>query len=141
MAAIFNRPSDALRIERSARTAIIARNPMQDAQGVVWTLYQVYSSWHYPALPICITYCKYGGIIAGAGEGNRTLVCSLGSCRSTIELRPRAPTIANDGRQRQAASRSLWHRRYTKTKLDRKLILARRGGFIMAAFGPPRALS
>jgi len=26
---------------------------------------------------------------AGAGEGNRTLVCSLGSCRSAIELRPR----------------------------------------------------
>ena len=26
----------------------------------------------------------------GAGEGNRTLVCSLGSCRSTIELHPRA---------------------------------------------------
>ena len=26
--------------------------------------------------------------MAGAGEGNRTLVCSLGSCRSTIELRP-----------------------------------------------------
>src|SRR5258707_15741881 len=25
----------------------------------------------------------------GAGEGNRTLVCSLGSCRSAIELRPR----------------------------------------------------
>jgi hypothetical protein len=25
---------------------------------------------------------------SGAGEGNRTLVCSLGSCRSTIELRP-----------------------------------------------------
>src|ERR1700674_4027284 len=24
----------------------------------------------------------------GAGEGNRTLVCSLGSCHSTIELRP-----------------------------------------------------
>ena len=24
-----------------------------------------------------------------AGEGNRTLVCSLGSCRSTIELHPR----------------------------------------------------
>ena len=23
-----------------------------------------------------------------AGEGNRTLVCSLGSCRSTIELHP-----------------------------------------------------
>ena len=30
---------------------------------------------------------NYGDI--GAGEGNRTLVCSLGSCRSTIELRPR----------------------------------------------------
>src|SRR5947209_4099946 len=27
----------------------------------------------------------------GAGEGNRTLVCSLGSCRSAIELRPRTP--------------------------------------------------
>ncbi len=26
---------------------------------------------------------------SGAGEGNRTLVCSLGSCRSTIELHPR----------------------------------------------------
>ncbi len=25
---------------------------------------------------------------SGAGEGNRTLVCSLGSCRSTIELHP-----------------------------------------------------
>ena len=29
------------------------------------------------------------GEMAGAGEGNRTLVCSLGSCRSTIELHPR----------------------------------------------------
>ena len=28
------------------------------------------------------------GQVLGAGEGNRTLVCSLGSCRSTIELRP-----------------------------------------------------
>jgi hypothetical protein len=26
----------------------------------------------------------------GAGEGNRTLVCSLEDCRSTIELRPPA---------------------------------------------------
>jgi hypothetical protein len=26
----------------------------------------------------------------GAGEGNRTLVCSLEDCRSTIELRPHA---------------------------------------------------
>ena len=31
----------------------------------------------------------------GAGEGNRTLVCSLGSCRSTIELRPRGPWICH----------------------------------------------
>src|ERR1043166_2073853 len=27
--------------------------------------------------------------MAGAGEGNRTPVCSLGSCRSAIELHPR----------------------------------------------------
>src|SRR5688500_3450775 len=32
---------------------------------------------------------KYLIISVGAGEGNRTLVCSLGSCRSTIELHPR----------------------------------------------------
>src|SRR5262245_2595579 len=36
----------------------------------------------------------------GAGEGNRTLVCSLGSCRSTIELRPRSQArIANLARR------------------------------------------
>jgi hypothetical protein len=29
----------------------------------------------------------------GAGDGNRTHVCSLGSCRSTIELRPRAQSF------------------------------------------------
>jgi hypothetical protein len=43
----------------------------------------------------------------GAGEGNRTLVCSLGSCRSTIELRPRGPTIAKDERARQARRSTL----------------------------------
>jgi hypothetical protein len=32
----------------------------------------------------------------GAGEGNRTLVCSLGSCRSTIELRPQTYSIKSD---------------------------------------------
>jgi hypothetical protein len=32
---------------------------------------------------------KANRLSIGAGEGNRTLVCSLGSCRSTIELRPR----------------------------------------------------
>src|SRR5262249_29773933 len=38
----------------------------------------------------------------GAGEGNRTLVCSLGSCRSTIELRPQARTMNRmSGRQVQ----------------------------------------
>jgi hypothetical protein len=31
----------------------------------------------------------------GAGEGNRTLVCSLGSCRSAIELRPRSNKISH----------------------------------------------
>ena len=38
------------------------------------------------------TACKTSAEISlsvGAGGGNRTLVCSLGSCRSTIELRPR----------------------------------------------------
>ena len=40
----------------------------------------------------------------GAGEGNRTLVCSLGSCRSTIELRPRSshPDLAETAPIRQA---------------------------------------
>ena len=33
------------------------------------------------------------GARAGAGEGNRTLVCSLGSCRSTIELHPRSTRL------------------------------------------------
>ena len=41
--------------------------------------------------------------LAGAGEGNRTLVCSLGSCRSTIELRPRAGLLhSRDRAIRQA---------------------------------------
>jgi hypothetical protein len=31
---------------------------------------------------------KGGFFMSGAGEENRTLVCSLGSCRSTIELHP-----------------------------------------------------
>ena len=40
---------------------------------------------------------RSGRTRSGAGEGNRTLVCSLGSCRSAIELRPQsAATIAND---------------------------------------------
>ena len=39
----------------------------------------------------------------GAGGGNRTLVCSLGSCRSAIELRPRPfPLISRDCVRRQA---------------------------------------
>jgi hypothetical protein len=33
------------------------------------------------------------GAKAGAGEGNRTLVYSLGSCRSTIELRPQPASL------------------------------------------------
>ena len=36
----------------------------------------------------CLTIFK-NSVSLGAGEGNRTLVCSLGSCRSAIELRPR----------------------------------------------------
>ncbi len=34
---------------------------------------------------------------AGAGEGNRTLVCSLGSCRSAIELHPQCPHFIGCG--------------------------------------------
>src|SRR6266481_4876660 len=34
---------------------------------------------------------------AGAGEGNRTLVCSLGSCRSAIELRPQIKDLGGVG--------------------------------------------
>ena len=50
----------------------------------------------------CETYLPDAGRL-GAGEGNRTLVCSLGSCRSTIELRPRfAPMISRPRAIRQA---------------------------------------
>ena len=37
--------------------------------------------------------------IAGAGEGIRTLVCSLGSCRSTIELHPRSASLLRRSRR------------------------------------------
>jgi hypothetical protein len=52
----------------------------------------------------------------GAGEGNRTLVCSLGSCRSTIELHPRPvrrPDIKRAGGSAQSADRSCYDRRLT----------------------------
>jgi hypothetical protein len=42
---------------------------------------------------------------AGAGEGNRTLVCSLGSCRSTIELRPPKASHYHAGGQREKIGR------------------------------------
>ena len=50
-------------------------------------------------MPANSARAKYGKIsdrrprefLEKAGEGNRTLVCSLGSCRSTIELHPREP--------------------------------------------------
>ena len=42
----------------------------------------------------------------GAGEGNRTLVCSLGSCRSTIELRPRGAFAPDFSRQATLVARS-----------------------------------
>jgi hypothetical protein len=37
----------------------------------------------------CYLCLRIGHGMAGAGEGNRTLVVSLGSCCSTIELHPR----------------------------------------------------
>ena len=47
----------------------------------------------------CKTVCKTvraeTQLSVGAGEGNRTLVCSLGSCRSTIELRPQIAKSRN----------------------------------------------
>jgi hypothetical protein len=43
----------------------------------------------------------------GAGEGNRTLVCSLGSCRSTIELRPHVPSFSRDRTVRQDQTATL----------------------------------
>jgi hypothetical protein len=48
--------------------------------------------------------------LIGAGEGNRTLVCSLGSCRSTIELRPPKPDPASMTARNLAATKhaSLW---------------------------------
>ena len=50
---------------------------------------------------------RYQGFgVVGAGEGNRTLVCSLGSCRSTIELRPRSPLMISRPRAIRQAFRS-----------------------------------
>src|SRR6476646_8175613 len=77
-----------------------------------------YTSTLQPACPLCPRKQTFGGAkqistrgksghsqntigSVGAGEGNRTLVCSLGSCRSTIELRPHAATIAKGERARQ----------------------------------------
>src|SRR6266403_5624348 len=40
----------------------------------------------------CHSCCQFdafqGDLLGKAGEGNRTPVCSMGSCRSTIELHP-----------------------------------------------------
>ncbi len=45
---------------------------------------------HQVAEVFCFFFSKKKAFLwRGAGEGNRTLVCSLGSCRSTIELHPR----------------------------------------------------
>ena len=48
------------------------------------------------AVDACGNRTKCGGTARGAGEGNRTLVFSLGSCCSTIELHPRR-RHASDG--------------------------------------------
>ena len=47
--------------------------------------------------------------MTGAGEGNRTLVCSLGSCRSTIELHPHwtPPLLIGSCRRRNSIARRL----------------------------------
>jgi hypothetical protein len=50
------------------------------------------SGFEHHARAICATGLPQSSFEpkAGAGEGNRTLVCSLGSCRSAIELRPQS---------------------------------------------------
>ena len=53
---------------------------------------------------------------AGAGEGNRTLVCSLGSCRSAIELRPRRLFLAVDRRDGKQPAFSRWRRGPSHTR-------------------------
>ena len=45
--------------------------------------------------------------INGAGEGNRTLVCSLEDCRSTIELRPPALDCGAASRHRFSSFKSV----------------------------------
>ncbi len=54
-----------------------------------------------------------------AGEGNRTLVCSLGSCRSTIELHPR-----NERTLRSAADRRNYCQEITSSSLRAGLLFA-----------------
>jgi hypothetical protein len=44
----------------------------------------------------------------GAGEGNRTLVCSLGSCRSAIELRPQINDLADHSGGKTAPPALRW---------------------------------
>src|ERR1700742_3330727 len=51
-----------------------------------------------------IDHCCGKPLIAGAGEGNRTLVVSLGSFCSTIELHPRMPFRMPSGRSRRQVS-------------------------------------
>src|ERR1700722_3988496 len=53
----------------------------------------------------------------GAGEGNRTLVCSLGSCRSTIELRPHVPSFSRDPTVRQDQTATLGKLRRGRLRL------------------------
>ncbi len=47
---------------------------------------------HYQAQGLKLS--KHFQVSAGAGEGNRTLVFSLGSCCSTIELHPRSARVS-----------------------------------------------
>ena len=84
---------------------------LSGSSGVMWLAQRLRKAGHPAAQRgqkeniTCKTRCKTVRQIqlsVGAGEGNRTLVCSLGSCRSAIELRPRDCTIPNGLRTRQA---------------------------------------
>ena len=54
----------------------------------------------------------------GAGEGNRTLVCSLGSCRSAIELRPQSRCFRISWRDLGVRNRPRCHAKIGRDRPD-----------------------
>ena len=74
------------RLKRDPKAVATTRQPFNSPEGLHTDRVMTFGSTRHTAgWPGGHTVCCRG---LGAGEGNRTLVCSLGSCRSTIELRP-----------------------------------------------------